>query len=353
MINKKKNKRTVTFFYLREEEKQIFLNLAPELKKENFNIKFSKKLSGKADIGFYCQTDIKKINSNVSAIFLGGMDQGRVDWPNMWKKQPWNKFDLGFLPGKNWKKMWINSSTNFEARTRKGVFEVGWPKADHLYSNNFKHKKYRISKKKINVLYAPSFECFGRQLEVTRAVKKCNFNLIIKHWLHKKEKRFADLWNEIQLANIATLKLYKKKTLIVNPKDNFLGLLNYVDLIITDESSVAYEGLLNNIPTISVKDWKIQRHKKTTARYVNPAKITLSSTKANLVKSINKAINLKKNKLIKLRKENFSYLGKSSEIIVLILKKFIENPVSLEKLKYYIKPKKQINILTKLKKFIY
>ena len=32
------------------------------------------------------------------------MDQGRVDWPNMWKKQPWNKFDLGFLPGKHWKK---------------------------------------------------------------------------------------------------------------------------------------------------------------------------------------------------------------------------------------------------------
>ena len=103
MINKKKNKRTIKFFYLREEEKQIFLNLAPELKKENFNIKFSKNLSGKADIGFYCQTDIKKINSNVSAIFLGGMDQGRVDWPNMWKKQPWNKFDLGFLPGKHWK----------------------------------------------------------------------------------------------------------------------------------------------------------------------------------------------------------------------------------------------------------
>ena len=189
----------------------------------------------------------------------------------------------------------------------------------------------------------------GRQLEVTRAVKKCNFNLIIKHWLYKKEKRYVDLWNEIQLANKATLKLYKKKTLIVNPKDNFLGLLNYVDLIITDESSVAYEGLLNNIPTISVSDWKIQRHKKTTARYVNPAKITISSTKANLVKSINKAINLKKNKLIKLRKENFSYLGKSSEIIVLILRKFIENPVSLEKLKYYIKPKKQKNLLSKLK----
>ena len=35
MINKKKKTRTVTFFYLREEEKQIFLNLVPELKKKN------------------------------------------------------------------------------------------------------------------------------------------------------------------------------------------------------------------------------------------------------------------------------------------------------------------------------
>ena len=34
-----------------------------------------------------------------------------------------------------------------------------------------------------------------------------------------------------------------------------------INLLITEESSVAYEALLLDIPTISVNDWKIQRHK--------------------------------------------------------------------------------------------
>ena len=35
---------------------------------------------------------------------MGGLDQGRVIWPNMWKEQPWDKYDIGFLPGNSWAK---------------------------------------------------------------------------------------------------------------------------------------------------------------------------------------------------------------------------------------------------------
>ncbi len=347
MINKKKKTRTVTFFYLREEEKQIFLNLVPELKKKKFTIKFSKKLSGKADIGFYCQTDIKKINSNISAIFLGGMDQGRNNWPNHWKKERWDKFDLGFLPGNAWEKRWQFSSNTFQSRTKYGVFKVGWPKADHLFTNQVK-KNSDI--RKINILYAPSFECCDKQLDVVYASKKLGYNLIIKHWLIKKEKRYIDLWENIKKANSYSKKIYKKIK-IINPKTNFLNLLKIANLVITDESSVAYEALLYDIPTISVKNWKIQRHKKTLARPVKPAKITYKTTKKDLSKCILLLLKSKK-KIRNLKHEHFSYIGKSSKAIVDVLESFLLNRNYISKSRYYIKPKKKISILERTKKLI-
>ena len=350
----------VIFFYSRIEEKQIFENIAIELKKEKIKSDFSKNLKKKAEIGFYCESDSNPSNSKISAIFLGGMDQGRVDWPNIWKKQPWNKFDLGFLPGNNWARRWKSCSLDTRSRPKYGVYNVGWPKADLLFFNKkdkikskLISKKYKINEKKINILYAPSFECFNRQIEVTEAVKKNNYNLIIKHWLVKRETRYNDLWDNIILANKKSLNLYKKNTIIVDPKENFLDLLKFTNLIITDESSVAYEGLLNNIPTISVKDWKIQRHSKALSRYVKPAKITIKTTKSNLSKTIFEVINRgKDSKINYLKKKEFSHLGESSKIIVKILMRFLDDKKSMKKMKYYLKPQRNKSFLEKLKSFL-
>ena len=347
----------VIFFYSRIEEKQIFENIAIELKKEKIKSDFSKNLKKKAEIGFYCESDSNPSNSKISAIFLGGMDQGRVDWPNIWKKQPWNKFDLGFLPGNNWARRWKSCSLDTRSRPKYGVYNVGWPKADLLFFNKkdkikskLISKKYKINEKKINILYAPSFECFNRQIEVTEAVKKNNYNLIIKHWLVKRETRYNDLWDNIILANKKSLNLYKKNTIIVDPKENFLDLLKFTNLIITDESSVAYEGLLNNIPTISVKDWKIQRHSKALSRYVKPAKITIKTTKRNLSKTIFEVINRgKDSKINYLKKKEFSHLGESSKIIVKILMRFLDDKKSMNKMKYFLQPRKAKSFLETLK----
>ena len=72
------------------------------------------------------------------------MDQGRDNWPNAWQKENWNKFNLGFLPGKTWTQMWKKMSWFYKCRPKYGVFECGWPKAD-ITSN--KRLLYRKSKK--------------------------------------------------------------------------------------------------------------------------------------------------------------------------------------------------------------
>ena len=343
-----KKKRKVTFFYSRLEERQIFNQISEELKKNNFEVEFSTNLKKKADIGFYCESDSDPKNSKISAIFLGGLDQGRVDWPNIWNKQPWSKFDLGFLPGINWARRWKLCSGQSKARTKSGVYNVGWPKSDFLFNKNLKNKmknriirKYKINPKKVNILYAPSFECFDRQLEVTEAVKKNGYNFIIKHWLIKKEKKFIDLWNEIKKSNYISKKIYSKKTFIINPKENFLSILDFADLIITDESSVAYEGLIKNIPTISVEDWMIRRHNKAVARFVKPASLTFKTKKKRLDISIKRLVNNKSvnKKLKSLLKKEISYLGKSSKIVSDLLVMFLKDKELPKKTQYLIRPK--------------
>jgi hypothetical protein len=350
----------VTFFYKNIHEKQIFEPVAEEFKKKKIIYNYSKNFEKKAQIGFYCNIP-NKINSKISAIFLGGMDQGRVVWPNIWKKEPWHKFDLGFLPGNNWEKRWRKSNYDNRSLTKYGVFNVGWPKADILFNKkknekdtiNFK-RKYKIQNKKINILYAPSFECFNRQVEVAKAVKKNGYNLIIKHWLEKDQKRYKDLWQTIKEANIETLKIYNNKTIIINPEENFLKLLEFVDLIITDESSVAYEALIKMIPTISVKDWKIKRHNKAVARIVKPSDIVIKCTKKTLSKKIHEIIKNKKyskQKLKNLRFQEFSFLGNSSKIIAQIIIDFLKNKDSIKKSKYLCKPNTKKIFLDKIKNF--
>ena len=92
-----------------------------------------------------------------------------------------------------------------------------------------------------------------------------------------------------------------------------------INLLITDESSVAYEALLLDIPTISVNDWKIQRHKHSILRPVKPANICFITCKKNLKIKIQNIIKKKNNYhgiLRNKKKIYFSNLGSSSKKII-------------------------------------
>jgi len=346
-------KKKITFYAEGPHEEQIFTPIAQAAKKKNFKINFTKNLKKKSDIGFYCFSGDLPINAKTSIIFLGGMDQGRVVWPNVWKESPWNKFDLGFLPGREWSNRWLESSWFYKSRTKYGVFESGWPKADiikstKLYKDENKKikKKYFIPNKRRNILYAPSFECNNKQIDVANSAKKLNYNLIVKHWITEK-KGFEDLWDRVKFANNETKKLLKKKAIIIDPKESFINILPSADILITDESSVAYEALLLNIPTLSVSDWKMQRHKFSLSRFVKPSNVCFVANKANLTKKIQEIIENKvifqkriRNKKIK----HFSNLGFSATIVVDILIQFLENK-ELSLSKYYLNPKYNISML--------
>ena len=84
-------KKEITFFYLDEVEKWATKDIFEEATNCGYKVKYSKNQNEECEIGFFPQDKYVKTNSKLSVVMLHGMDQGRVNWPNHWSKEPWNK----------------------------------------------------------------------------------------------------------------------------------------------------------------------------------------------------------------------------------------------------------------------
>jgi len=111
-------KKKITFYYTDDHELHLCKSLSIFANKNGFQYEFSDDLKKDSSIGFYCQDSnrINLVNSKLSIITLGGPDQGKLVWPNLWSKEPWNKFDLAFLPGEAWKKKNLHGTLFLDPR---------------------------------------------------------------------------------------------------------------------------------------------------------------------------------------------------------------------------------------------
>ena len=338
-------KKKITFYYQDLVQKHLFQYISKHINRKKFKIKFTQNINYKSDIGFYAENsnNIKKINSRISFITLGGIDQGKLFWPNFWKKENWNKFDFGFLPSKHWAEMWKNSSWFDKARPKIAMLETGWPKSEELIKTKLR-KKNKIE----TILYAPCFETDNKGIDVVNALKDQKINLLIKHhpWDQKKDiKKFRDVRNNIRSMIKYSKKILKSKVKIINNKHNIMKYYNKADLLITDESSVMYEALLYNLPSLSCDDWLMRTNNSNKPREIKKdQRVCLYIKKRNLKKTINslqyQKKNLQKNCIIK-KNYFFSHINCSAKNIV----DFIETYLKSGKIKFEIKPKFKINIL--------
>ena len=342
-------KKEITFFYLNEVEKWATENIFNEASEQGYKVKYSKNLKEKCEIGFYPQDKYVKPNSKLSVVMLHGMDQGRVHWPNHWSNEPWNKYDIGFLPGESWSKRWHECSWDPFAHTRKGVYEVGWPKSDKIFEDSFSNTMTSLKddfklKYRKSILYAPSFESNNQQIEIGKIFKDLEVNLLIKHWLTDEDSAdFNYLKKNIDEAN-KYLKTNIPNAFILNPHLDFMKCLALSDILITDESSVLYEGFLFNVPTISVSDFVMRTHGSKPARLVQPSKECYRVVpKSNLLMVVNEILDNKQhvfNEINEKKKYHYSNLGKSSKIIMSILTDIISDNIYENNFK--LKPKFKI-----------
>lgn len=159
-----KLKKDITFIYMDNADYQNYEPIYEEAKKRGYKTRMTNDKFAQCEIGIYCQHVNFPQFSKFSVIMLHDIIQAYSRWPDIWFKEPWNKYDIGILPGRMWRDMWYNASKYFYACPKHGVYEIGWPKADYLGTLNIDdirkklEKVYNIDSSKKTILYAPAWE---------------------------------------------------------------------------------------------------------------------------------------------------------------------------------------------------
>ncbi len=252
-------KKEITFFYT---DKGEYYNLEPiekEAIKRGYKTKFTDIIDEKAEIGVYCQHFCYPENSKFSLILLHDMAQGHNRWPDIWNVERWNGFDIGILPGVEWKERWLECSALNHTLPKKGTFMFGYPKSDYVGRSDIIDRAKQLKdqfglKYDYTVLYAPSWENDFKEDDFIRALASLKVNLLIKqaHWPKQYQFVIDDIEQMRQIHENKYDNLY-----YIEPEESILVALEMCDLVVSDESSVMTEAMLFGVPSIAVVDWLI------------------------------------------------------------------------------------------------
>lgn len=315
----------ITFIYTDKLEYQCEEPIAIEAKKRGYTVNFTDNIFAKCEIGFYCQHFCYPENSKLSCVMLHDLGQQHGYWPNMWQNEFWNHFDIGFLPSKEWCEMWYESSCFDFSNPRIGCFFSGWPKSDNIYEKFFDEeckkiiKEYAIDTSKKTILYAPSWEYDGRQLEIIEACKGLDVNLIIKQfpWNPDENAVFKyqyDLCNEMSQKSQGIENVF-----VLDPSINIFNAINICDLLVSEESSTLYEAMMLDKPVIAVTDWLVPDNLPNPPRFPDfPYEFAVHANKSELKEVISNVVNdvSYTEKISRYRKENFPNIGYAAKTIV-------------------------------------
>jgi len=227
--------------------------IGDEARSRGYDVRATDDLTASADVGIYCQHThyIPKVNADLSVIMFHGLDMGYTE---RWPGENWSRFDIGLLPGRVSAQMWKDCADHPHAHPDIGVFNVGWPKSDPLYTTEFERavEQYRNEigvEGGRTVLYAPTKECAGKLYDFVENVHKNVETILIKHAPYEYESELASLYAD--LPDRAGLH-------ILDRDDPIMYALSIADVVVSDESSVLQEAPLTDTIPVSVTDWPLR-----------------------------------------------------------------------------------------------
>ncbi len=316
-------RKDITFFYSNPVERETTVPVAEVARSRGYAVHFSEDPFRAAEIGLYCQHDCFPKNSALSVVMLHDMGQGQLNWPNIWRAEPWDSFDAGILPGEVWAKRWQQSSGHPFARPRQGVFTLGWPKSDVMFSrgDDVLSERAELLRRQmdlqhpVSVLYAPAWEFDNKQDEFVQALIELPVNLLLKQF------PWTDQWPD-QVANVAAVNALHRAIApnvhIVDPDTSIMDVIELADIIVSEESSCLLEGLLSGIPAVSVSDWMIPDTQPPRLPAA-PFEFLTRTTKAGLRETVSGLLEdlpARKQEARQRRLENFANLGAAAEKIM-------------------------------------
>ena len=233
--------------------------IAAEAEKRGYKTRLTDDKFSRCEIGWYCEHINFPQFSRFSVIMLHDITQQYGNWPDIWLREPWNKYDIGFLPSRVWEENWHQCSKYFYANPRKGIYLTGWPKADRLsaYLDPEKREEYKkhvgIDSAKPTILYAPAWENDGKQDEFVQAMLPLDVNILVK------QAPWPETYPE-QLENIARMRELHKgvpRVIQLDPRTNILDAIMISDVLVSEESSTMCECVMMGKPAVSVSNWLI------------------------------------------------------------------------------------------------
>lgn len=250
----------ITFIYSDSAEKALYTPIAEEAKRRGYRVTMTMNPFAVCEIGVYCQHVNFPEFSRFSVIMLHDIIQQYSSWPDIWLREPWDKYDIGILPSDQWVKNWTEASSLYYTRPRTGVYQIGWPKADVVVklktpeSREAFYREHGLNPDRRTVLYAPAWENDGKEDEFVRAMTPLDVNILIKQWDADPEK-FPK-----QVANVRAMKEMHEGmpgVTILPPETNIFVAIAACDLLVSEESSTMCEAAMMGIPAVSVSDWLI------------------------------------------------------------------------------------------------
>ena len=324
MLNKE-----ITFIYWDTSEWNMFQPIQKEAQKRGYKTKVTKNKFEKCEIGFYCQHVNFPQYSKFSLIMLHDIIQGYSNWPNLWYNEPWDKYDVGILPSNQWVNNWNQCSQWSYTRPRKGMFKVGWPKADvikELQDKSSKEAFYKEHKMDFNrrtVLYAPAWENDGKQDDFVKSMQKLDVNILIKQAPFPEEDYPQIVKN---INEMYELHKNVPNVTILPPSTNIFEAIAVSDILVSEESSTMCEAAMMGIPAVSVSNWLIpdvtpSRFPKCDYDFVI---MTIKEELTSCVKEIVDNYERFQNQSKIFAERTFSNIGNTSSMIMDIIDDYVE-----------------------------
>lgn len=349
-------KKDITFIYLDNAQKSFYELIAEEAEKRGYKTKLTDNKFEKCEIGVYCEHFNHPQFSKFSVIMLHDIIQQYDHWPNIWYREPWDKYDVGILPNDIWKENWDACSQWKYTRPKRGMYKIGWPKADVVaklqadtYREDF-YKEHGMDITKKTVLYAPAWENDGKQDDFVRAMLSLDVNIVVKQapWN-------GDIYPE-QVANIKEMyELHKdiERVTILPPETNIFEAIAVSDVLVSEESSTMCEAAMMGIPSVSVTDWLIPdtTPSRLSNCYYDFAVTALKSTLRDTVKDITDNYEKYHSESMAYAEKNFINIGKTSSMIMDIIDAYVEDrkpempslePKTTEKIPFFSELKRKM-----------
>ena len=235
--------------------------IAIEAEKRGYKVIFTDNMKQKAEIGVYCYHEYYPENSRFSIALLHDISQGNENWPNFWQFESWEQFDLAFLPGPFWERLYSENRFHCYACPKHGMYTLGFPKSDVVSSDELKNRvSYLRNSLKLKydytVLYAPSWEYKGKEDDMLNSISCLPVNIIIKHVSWPDEGFYGQIKHNIEKMRFKHEGKYEN-LYYLDTDESIMSALGLCDLVISDESSVMGEALMFGKPSIAVSDWLV------------------------------------------------------------------------------------------------